>query len=286
MNVEMDNATTIYSSASLVRKPGLLFYKMFSDLWKSRGLAWHLMKRDISVLYRQSLLGYAWAFIPSIVTAATFVIASKNRILNIPETDLPYAAYVLFSVTLWQTFSEAVLGPVSGLGTAKSVITKINFPREALFLAKFGEAIFNFVIKSILITAIFIYFNISPKPQIFLALGLVFSLLILGQGIGLLLAPFNIIYQDIGKGLSLLLGLSMFVTPVVYPMPGKDTTLGTIVRANPVTYLISGIRDLSTRGATNYGNEIAWVILISIILFFFSWLVYRLSLPYVIERCP
>lgn len=277
---------TSYNSESEIRHPGVLFRGMVKDLWKSRSLAFSLLKRDISVLYRQSFLGLTWAFIPSIITTVAFTIASKNKVLNIAETDLPYPVYVMFSVALWQTFSEAVIGPVAGLTSARSFITKINFPKEALFLAKFGESIFNFLIKSLLIIAIFIFYGLTPSYGIIISLCLVFFMILLGQSIGLLLAPLNMIYHDIGKGLPLLLGFGMFVTPVVYPVPSKESILTDILKMNPLTYLISGIRDLSTKGETLYRNEILLVVGFSVLLFLLSWLVFRLSMPYVIERCP
>lgn len=275
-----------YSSTSEIRKPIKLVKSMFKDLWKSRDLALNLMKRDISVQYRQSFLGFGWAFIPSIVTAITFTVATKNKVLNLSETDIPYPVFVIFGVTLWQTFSEAVMGPVTGLTSAKAFIAKIKFQHEALFVAKLGEACFNFLIKSILIIAIFSLYGVTPSIYVFLALPMLFCMIVLGQSIGLLLAPINIIYQDIGKGLPLVLGLGLFVTPIVYPIPVGDSYFATIVKMNPLTYLINGIRDLTVKGYTLYGNEILIVAVASLIVFFFSWLVFRLSMPSIIERCP
>lgn len=276
----------VYTAESEVRHPGQLVSLMFADLVKSRSLAWRLMKRDISAQYRQSFLGIAWAFIPSIFTALTFSLASRNKILNVPPTDIPYAAYIIFSVILWQIFSESVMAPVTGLSNARSFVAKINFPREALFLAKLGEVIFNVMIKSTLIAAVFIYYQIIPSPMVIVAIGVLFVLTLFGMAIGLLVAPLSMIYQDFVKGLPLVLALGMFLTPIVYPMPKTDSVLTTIVKANPITYLVNGIRDFTVNGTTEYGTEIMFVSLSTVVLLIISWTVYRLSMPYVIERCP
>jgi lipopolysaccharide transport system permease protein len=280
------HVTKVYTSESHVRHPGQLFSMMISDLFTSRSLAWTLMKRDISAQYRQSFLGIAWAFIPAIFTALTFTLASSNKVLNVPPTDIPYGAYIIFSVILWQVFSESVMAPVTGLSNARSFVSKINFPREALFLAKLGEVLFNVVIKSLLIIGVFIYYQISPSVMVVGAVGLLCILTLAGIAIGLLMAPLAMIYQDFTKGLPLVLALGMFLTPIVYPMPDNNSTLGTIVRINPITYLINGIRDLTIRGSTLYSSEIIIVSISSVILLMMSWAVYRLSMPYVIERCP
>jgi len=280
-----DLQTMEYSSESEVRHPGRLVSNMFRSLWTSRSLAMSLLRRDLSATYRQSFLGFAWAFIPSLLTAITFSLASRNKVLNISQTDIPYVAYVMFGVVLWQTFSESVLGPVTGLSAARSFITKIRFPHEALFLAKIGESIFNFAIKCVLIAGIFIYFGIVPSMGIFAALLVIFLMMIGGLSIGLLIAPFSIIYQDFAKGLPLILGLSMFATPVVYPMPLTDSLAARVIKANPMSYLIGAIRDLTIHGSTGYSMQLFWIATGTLILFFISWLVFRLSMPYVIERC-
>lgn len=276
----------VYTSESDIRHPGHLIVLMATDLLRSRSLAWRLMKRDISAQYRQSFLGIAWAFIPAIFTALTFSLASRNKILNVPPTEIPYGAYVIFSVILWQIFSESVMAPVTGLSNARSFVSKINFPKEALFLAKLGEVLFNVAIKSILITAVFIYYQILPSPMIFAAIGLLVLLTLLGLSIGLLMAPFGMIYHDFVKGLPLVLTLGMFLTPVVYPMPQGDSVFSKIVRLNPITYLVSGIRDITIKGFTSYGGELLITFAATMVLLIISWTVYRLSMPYVIERCP
>jgi len=77
------------------------------DLLASRELAWRLMVRDISAQYRQSFLGIFWAFVPPILMAVGFTYANNADIINVGETELPYAAHVMFSAVLWQTFAES-----------------------------------------------------------------------------------------------------------------------------------------------------------------------------------
>ena len=121
----------IYTPESLLRHPSRLFQQMWLDLLSSRELAWRLLVRDISAQYRQSFLGIIWAFIPPIIMAAGFTLASQAKVINIGETDLPYPAYVMFSTALWQTFVEAINGPVKAVTVAKPLLARVNFPREA-----------------------------------------------------------------------------------------------------------------------------------------------------------
>jgi lipopolysaccharide transport system permease protein len=256
---------------------------MWQDLLASRELAWQLLVRNISAQYRQSFLGIFWAFVPPIVTAIGFTFASNAKIVNIEATDLPYPAYVMFSMTLWQTFVEALNGPTQAVAASKQMLAKINFPREALILAQLGEVFFNFAIKLILLVALFVWYRIPISWTVILAPVALIHLIMLGTFFGLLLAPLGALYNDISKGLTLIIGLWLFLTPIVYPVPSGGG-LATLVRLNPVTPLLVTTRELATTGVVS--NPYAfWVTsLVAIVGLLLAWLVYRLAMPFVIER--
>lgn len=256
---------------------------MWQDLLASRELAWRLMIRDISAQYRQSFLGIFWAFVPPIVMTAGLLMAKNANVLTIGETDLPYAAYVMFSMTLWQTFLEALNGPIHAVTQAKSMLSKINFPREALILAKVGEVFFNFGIKLILIIGLFIWFKIPVTWTIILALFALVQLVALGTFIGVLLAPLGGLYQDVSRGIAMLTGIWLFLTPVIYPVP-KEGVFSVIVGLNPVTPILVTIRELATTGQLSQLAAFWTVSLLTIIGLLIAWILFRLALPFVIER--
>ena len=273
----------VHRPESRMRKPLQLFKDMWRDLLGSRELAWRLMVRDISAQYRQSFLGFFWAVIPAVVLAATFTFAKNGGVVNIGDTDIPYPAYVMFSMTLWQTFVESLQGPIQAVAAAKAMVAKISFPREALILAKLGEVFFNFGIKLILIIALFIWFQIPVTWSVILAPVALIHLIILGTSIGVFLAPASALYQDFSKGITLATSFWLFLTPVVYPVP-TDGVFGSIVKFNPVTPLLVTTRELATTGVIS-NPEGFWISsLIAIVGLLVAWVVYRLSMPYVVER--
>ncbi|MDJ0799833.1 MAG: ABC transporter permease [Calothrix sp. MO_167.B12] len=273
----------VYRSQSSIRHPLQLFQQMGRDLLGSRELAWRLLVRDISAQYRQSLLGIFWAFLPPIITAASFTLAKSNGIINIGNTELPYPAYVMFSMTLWQTFTESLNGPVQAVSSAKPMLARINFPREALIIAKLGEVFFNFGIKLILIVGLFIWFQFPVNWSIILAPVALIHLVALGTFIGLLLAPMSALYQDITKGLTLIIGFWLFLTPVVYPVP-SDGVFGSIVKLNPVTPLLVTTRELATTGIVSNPQGFWLASLIAIVGLLLAWVIYRVAMPFVVER--
>ncbi len=274
---------TIYTSESQLRRPKKLFGLMWRDLLASRELAWRLLVRDISVKYRQSFLGILWAIIPPIITAAGLSLAKNVGVINLGSTELPYPAYVMFSMTLWQTFVEALNAPLAGVNQAKPMLAKINFPREAIILAKVGEVFFNFGIKLILIIGLFLWFQISVTWSILLTPVALLHLVLLGTGIGLLLAPLGSLYQDVSKALPLVVAPWLMLTPVIYPVP-KGTWFGVIVNLNPVTPLLVTIRELATTGIISNPAGF-WVASgIGLVIFLVAWVMYRLAMPFIVER--
>ena len=273
----------VYHPKSRMRNPIALFKEMRQDLFASRELAWRLLIRDISAKYRQSFLGIFWAFIPPIVMAAGFTLAKSGGVVNIGNTDIPYPAYVMFSMTLWQTFVEALQGPIQAVTTAKSMLSRINFPREALILAKLGEVFFNFGIKLILIIGLFIWFKIPVTWSVILAPVALIHLVVLGTFIGLLLAPMGALYQDFSMGITLATSFWLFLTPVVYPVP-SDGIFGSIVKLNPVTPLLVTTRELATTGIISNSQAFWMASLIAIIGLLLAWIIYRLAMPYIVER--
>lgn len=273
----------IYTPDSLLRHPVNLFKQMWRDLLASRELAWRLMIRDISAQYRQSFLGIAWAFLPPIVMAASFTLASNAKVINVGVTDLPYPAYVMFSTALWQTFVEALNGPVQAVTVAKPVLARVNFPREALILAKVGEVFFNFAIKLILIAALFIWYRIPIHWTVILTPVPLIHLILLGTFIGILLAPLGVLYQDISKGLTMITGFWLFLTPVVYPVP-TEGTFGWLVQINPVTPLLVTTRELATTGVISEPFGFWLISALTLVGLLLTWIVFRLAMPFVVER--
>ncbi|MBW4441659.1 MAG: ABC transporter permease [Plectolyngbya sp. WJT66-NPBG17] len=273
----------VYHPDSQMLHPLRLVREMWRDLLMSRDLAWQLMRRDISAKYRQSVLGFLWAFLPALIMAVGFTAAKGSGVVNIGNTDLPYPAYIMFSMTLWQTFVEALNAPVQAVATAKSMLSRINFPREALILAKLGEIGFNFGIKFVFIVALFLWFRIPVTWSVLLAPVALIHLIAFGTFLGLLLAPIGALYQDVSMGLTLITGLWLFITPVVYPIP-QTGPFAEIVKLNPVTPLLVTVRELATTGIIS--NPTGFWVCSAIALFglLFAWVVYRLALPFVVER--
>ena len=276
-------AETTYTPESALRHPHKLVRAMFRDLWISRELAWRLFVRDISARYRQTFLGYIWAFLPPIVTTGTFVFLNSSGVFKVGTTALPYAAYVMIGTLLWQVFADAMQCPIRVVTASKAMLAKINFPREAILLAGLGGVFFNFLIRLVLLVMVFIWFRIPPPvTALLLPVGIV-AIIGFGFMLGVILTPIGLLYQDISQGLVLMTGFWMFLTPVVYPPPTSGFMV-TFVKWNPVSSLIVVTRDWITVGSTAQLTAFLIVAMLTLLFLFAGWILYRLALPHIIER--
>lgn len=273
----------VYTPDSQLRRPRELVCSMVSDLLASRELAWRLFVRNISARYRRSLLGYLWAFLPPIVTTLTWVFLNSQKILSVGETDIPYPAYVMVGTLLWQGFVDALNSPIKIITSSKSMLAKVNFPREALILAGLGEVLFNFTIRLALLLTVFVWFHIAVSPTIFLAPVGILALMALGLMFGILLTPLGVLYQDIGQGLTIITTLWFFVTPVVYPPPTRWPA-SLLAQFNPVSPLLLTTRELLTTGAVSQPGRFFLITSMTFVLILMGWVLYRLAMPHLIER--
>ena len=274
---------TVYSPESSIRRPWSMFREMFSDLWRGRELAWRLAVRDISAQYRQAFLGILWAFILPLANTITWLFLSGTGIVSVKETALPYPVYVFSGSMLWAILMDAVNAPLQQTTAARTMLAKLNFPREALVISGIYQTLFNAGIKVALLLAVLPFLDIIPGWHLLLFPLALISMVLVGTAIGLLLTPVGVLYTDIGKGLPLLMQFLMYLTPVVFPIP-KAGIAATIYAINPLTPLILTARNWFTGFPAKNLSDFLLVNILALILLAAVWIVFRIAMPILIER--
>jgi lipopolysaccharide transport system permease protein len=281
--VPREALTVVYGPGSQLREPGRLFRCMLRDLAASRELAWRLFVRNVSARYRQTMLGYAWAILPPVFTTLVFVFLRNAGFFAVGQTQLPYGLFLFTGMVLWQTFSDALGSPMRMVTQSASMLTRVNFPREALILAGIGEVLFNFLIRLALLIVVILWSGLQlPWTVILVPFG-VLTLVALGIAIGVLFTPFAVLFQDVGHGLPFLASLWMFLTPVLYPAPNAGPGSLTMM-LNPVSPVLDTTRAWLLTGSPEYFMGFLGVSFMTAAALLCSWGLYRLALPILIER--
>lgn len=276
-------ARAVYTPEPVLRHPGRLWVSMWNDLVASRELAWRLLVRNVSAQYRQTALGYVWAFVPPLAMTLVWMMLSSQRVIAVGKTAIPYPAYVLIGTVLWQVFVDALNSPLKLVTSSKQMLARMNFPREALILAGLGEVLFNFLVRLVLLAGVLIYYRIPVPATILLAPVGVFALAGLGLMVGMFLTPIGILFQDIQFGVATLTYLWFFLTPVVYPPPSAGIVYA-VVRLNPVTPVLVTTRSWWTGVPVGSLGGFVAVTLGTAVCAVAGWIFYRLAMPHLVSR--
>ena len=277
------NKITTYSSDALRKSFFNILLEIFRELPEAHELGLRLFKRNIKAIYRQSILGFAWALLPPLVTAALWIFLRNNNVMSMGNTGIAYPVFVLIGTMLWQIFTESVQAPVKNVTANKAMLTKINIPREALLLSGIYEVFFNMLIKLALLAVALIIFNQAINAYILLVPIGIFAIIICGFAIGLILTPVGVLYNDINYGLTIILPFFMYLTPVIYPKPSEGI-IGMIMKLNPLAILIPETRFWFT-GQPGEAMSLFWIYTLTFsFILLLGLVIYRVSLPMIIER--
>lgn len=253
------------------------------ELMQHRELAWRLLLRDLSAKYRQSLLGYAWCFLPPLMLTFSFTVAGQAGIVNTASRFVPYPVLALLGTVLWQMFSDAIHAPLRAVAEAKPLLARIRLPYEIVVVPKLGELVFNLAIRLTLVAGVMTWYQILPGWSAVMAIVGILALIALGLAVGLLLAPLGGIYDDIAHGLTLLLSVWFLLTPIMYEQASPGSLVARLNVYNPVTHLLAGVRNLVLGGIMPPAGF--WIVAgLTVPALLLGWLAYRTSLPMAIER--
>lgn len=273
----------IYDANNKKRNLLSLLKEMFTDLYSSLGLAKRLFVRDKSAEYRQSIFGILWAVITPLANAMVWVFLSVSGAVKVSDTGIPYPLYVFLGTMLWSIFSESVQMPLMQTNTSKALISKINFPKEAILVSGLYKTFFNSGVKILIIIVVSAFYGYYPS---FGYLGFVVMLLLMvffGFTLGLLVTPIGMLYTDIGRVIPIALPFLMYLSPVVYRSTG-NSSLQVIVDYNPLTPLIKSCRNLLTGGTIENPAYLFGILVGTVTIMLVGWVFYRVSIPIIVER--
>ena len=253
------------------------------DIWAGRELAWRLFLRDLRAGYRQTFLGYIWAFLPPLVAAATFIFLQSQGITRIEVVGISYAAFALIGTLLWQILVDALVSPSASFGAAKAMLVKINFPREAVLLGGLYMVLFNAAIRLILIAAVVIFWRIPVGPTLACLPIALIGLVSAGFALGLFITPLSSLYGDTARAIPIVAGFWMLLTPVVYP-PQMGGIAGWLSTWNPVSPLIITARECLTAQSLSVLGPFFLVTAGSLIVILLGLIGFRIAMPHLIER--
>jgi lipopolysaccharide transport system permease protein len=269
----------VHSAAAELVRPGAFVRHAADSLHLSLTIAPRLARANLRIRYRRSWLGYAWLFVPSAGAALLASLLVGPRAAGLGAGAIPYPAFVLVGMILWQLLVDTLSAPLRQLGASRYVLARSPVPHEAFVLAGAAEALLACLLRlSILALPVLLWLGVRPGPEVLLLPLPLLGLALLGLALGMIVAPFGLLYDDAGSALALFTGFWFFLSPILYPASRFEA-----LAANPATPLIEAGRGLIAGGDAPLG-AVLLVASGALPLLVLGWLFYRLAQPHLVAR--
>lgn len=213
------------------------------ELWRYRGLAYELTRRDIRVRYKQTALGFAWAILmPTMVVLAGAAVRYAMAYIGGRPLSAQDLAGIAIKAVPWSFFVGSMGFAASSLVGQANLVTKIYFPREVLPLAAtFAQALDACVGTAVLLLA-FALLDVHIGYAALWAPVLALLLLLLTAGLTLLVSCANLFFRDVKYVVQVFLMFGIFFTPVFFE-PQMFGALGArLMMLNPISPIVEGLR--------------------------------------------
>ena len=246
----------------------------FKELWRYRDLFVFWTWRSIKVRYAQSALGISWAVIQPLFTTLLFTIIFGN-LAKLDSAGVPYVLFSFAALVPWTFFANSVSESTSSLIQNANMISKIYFPRLILPVAAVFAKFIDFMIAMVVMCLFLIYYQILPGWSVLLLPAHVLLMLVTSSGVGILLTALAVQYRDVKYGISFLIQLLMYLSPVVYSVNIIPTEYRYFYAINPMVGVIESFRSSILHTAPMPWDlwMIGWVS--SLTLLFFSLAFFR-----------
>jgi lipopolysaccharide transport system permease protein len=221
------------------------------DIWHYRDLLYFLTWREISLRYKQTLLGVLWAVIQPVMTVIVFTVF-LGKLARMPSDGIPYPIFTYLGLLPWLYFSNAVTRSASSLVNSAGLLSKVYFPRVLIPMSGTLSALADFAIAFVVLIVLMLAYGIVPAISTLWLAPLVVLTALAALGAGMWLSAVNVKYRDTAHALPFLMQVWMYATPVVYPTTIVPERWRPLFALNPLTGIIDAYR------AATLGRPLDW----------------------------
>ncbi len=231
---------------------------LIHSLWQSRYLLLNLVRRDLTVRYKSTALGFFWSFAKPLAYMAIYhFVFGRVLALEIREARVPYALHVLAGILPWSFFAGASAEALQSILGGANLIKKVKLPLEVFPLAAVVSHAIHFALAMMVVVVGMILYGLPPGPGILL-LPILFAIqFIMVYAVALLLASLNVFYRDVASIWEVGTAAWFYATPIIYPIYYATEYLSQqgmdwahwLYLANPMTPLVVAYRRVMLYGA-------------------------------------
>jgi len=226
----------------LILEPGRAEKNYWRDLWRYRELFLILAWRDISVRYKQTIIGVAWAIIRPFLTMVVFSIIFGGLARLPSDGDAPYPLLVFAAMLPWSLFATALGEASNSLIGSANLISKVYFPRLIIPTATVVTAFVDFLISFVILVGMMVYYRYAPGWNILLLPLFILLALLASLGPGLWITALNVKYRDFRYVIPFVVQFGLYVSPVGFSSSVIPQQWRLLYNLNPMVSVIDGFR--------------------------------------------
>ena len=229
-------------SWDLIIKPGSATKQYWFDLWRYRELFFMLSWRDISVRYKQTIIGMLWAVLRPVLTMIVFTIVF-GKIAKLPsDGQAPYAIMVYAAMLPWQFFATSIQESSNSLVSNAQLISKVYFPRMIIPTSSVITGLVDFLISFAILLVIMAYYRFLPTWNMLLLPIFLLVALLTAMGIGLYITSLNVKFRDFRYVIPFIVQLGLYISPVGFSSSVIPEHYRLWYSMNPMVGVIDGFR--------------------------------------------
>jgi lipopolysaccharide transport system permease protein len=245
-------AFPILKQDNLRLEPGSFARYFWRDLWNYRELFFVLAWRDVSVRYKQTMIGLVWAFLRPFLTMVVFTVIF-GKLMGLPtEADAPYALLVFAGLLPWSLFSTSLADAGNSLVGNSNLISKVYFPRVIIPAAAIVTSLVDFVVSLFVLLGLMVWYSYFPGWQAFLLPVFTIMTALAALGAGLYLSSMTAKYRDFRYIIPFALQLGLYVSPVGFSSNIVPEAWRPLFSLNPLVGIIDGFRWCILRGQDGF----------------------------------
>jgi lipopolysaccharide transport system permease protein len=206
-----------------------------------RDLLYFLVLRDVTVLYKQTVLGIAWAVLNPFFSMVVFTVIF-GILLKVPSDGKPYAVFSFAALLPWTYFSQSLTGATSSLIAGTGLFTKVYFPRVFIPLVPVFSKLVDFAIALVFLIILMLWYRIVPSWNVVLLPLLLALMMLTSAGLGMFLSALAIQYRDIRHAMGFVIQGLMYAAPVVWPVSKLPEEYRLWYGLYPMAGVIEGFR--------------------------------------------
>jgi lipopolysaccharide transport system permease protein len=249
-------------------EPGRTAKNYWGDLWRYRELLYILAWRDISVRYKQTVIGVIWAILRPFLAMVIFTIVF-GRIARMPSQGIPYPILVFAAMLPWQFFATSLAEASQSLIVNANLISKVYFPRLIVPAGAIITSLVDFLISAALLAGLMIWFRFLPDWRMLTLPLLTLMAFLAALGPGLLLTALNVKFRDFRYVVPFIVQFGLFISPVGFGSDVIADKWRLLYSLNPMVGVIDGFRWAICRGSEGVYLPGFGLSMLVIILFLF-----------------